>query len=210
MSTSSTRQMTGRPGSGSPETLLGVADRLMDLHPGYRVEIVGGSIRIAPLPDPGHARTLSDLMLAFTAVELHGDTSEVLQAIGLWLPTGPEDFAIPDLSVVDSGLEDHRVQFNCYAPTAFRLVTEVTYLNFQQDLRDKVTAYAEAKIPVYVIVDRKHNRLHVLTDAVGADYVNHRIHAPGEQIVLPESIGAEVKLDVSAVLRAGERKRTTS
>lgn len=136
--------------------------------------------------------------------------SEVLQAIGLWLPAGPEDYAIPDLSLVDADFEEHLMQYNCYDPAVFRLVLEVTSSNYQQDLRNKVTAYAEAKIPVYVIVDRKHNRLHVLTDPVGGDYVNHRVHAPGEQIVLPESIGAEVKLDVSAMLKAGEPRKANS
>ncbi|MFD4111981.1 hypothetical protein ACFWSJ_00830 [Streptomyces niveus] len=51
--------------------------------------------------------------------------------------------------------------------------------------------------------------VHVLTDPVGADYTSHRVHAPGEHVVLPDSIGAEVKLDVSAVLRAGEPKKDT-
>lgn len=195
------------PASGSSETLLTAADHLMDQYPGYRIEVIGGVIRIAPLPDGCHARTLSDLMFAFAAVDLHGGESEVLQAIGLWLPTGPEDFAIADLVVVDSDLDDRMVQFNCYDPAAFRLVLEVTYLNFQQDLRDKVAAYAAAEIPVYVIVDREHQRLHVLTRPGAGVYASHRIHAPGEQVVLPDSIGAEVKLDVSAVLQVGEPRK---
>jgi Uma2 family endonuclease len=71
-----------------------------------------------------------------------------------------------------------------------------------------VTAYAEAKVPVYVIVDRKHQRLHVLTDPAGDTYENHRPHAPGELVTLPDSIGAEVTLDVAAILTAG-RPRTS-
>lgn len=129
--------------------------------------------------------------------------------MGLWLPGGPEDFAIPDLAVVDADFEEHLIQFNCYDPVVFRLVLEVTSSNYQQDLRNKVTAYAEARIPIYVIVDRKHNRLHVLTEPVAGDYTSHRIHAPGEQILLPDSIGAEVKLDVSALLKAGEPRKAT-
>ncbi|MFE5840751.1 Uma2 family endonuclease [Streptomyces niveus] len=209
LSTNAAGRSAGLTEGACGDTLLGVADRLMDRCPGNRVEIIGGVIRIAPLPDASHARTLTDLTQAFVAAESHGAGSEVLQAIGLWLPTGPEDFAIPDLALVDADFEDHLVQFNCYAPAAFRLVAEVTYLNFQHDLRDKVTAYADAKIPVYVIVDRKHGRLHVLTDPVAGDYTSHRVHAPGEHVVLPDSIGAEVKLDVSAVLRAGEPKKAT-
>lgn len=61
-----------------------------------------------------------------------------------------------------------------------------------------------AKIPVYVIVDRKHDRLHVLTGLVEGGYDKHRLHARGQRVTLPESIGAEVTLDVSAVLAAAE------
>lgn len=209
MSTKETDRSTGLPNNPPAATLLGVADHLMDQYCIYRVEIIGGAIRVAPLPDGDHARILTDLTLALIEVELRGDKPEVFQAIGLWLPTGPEDFAIPDLAVVDADFEDHLVQFNCYAPAAFRLVVEVTYLNFQQDLRDKVAAYAEAEIPVYVIVDREHDRLRVLTEPVAGDYTRHRVHARGEQVVLPGSVGAEVMLDVAAVLDARRPDRTS-
>ncbi|MFI9584510.1 hypothetical protein ACIHCQ_22335 [Streptomyces sp. NPDC052236] len=56
------------------------------------------------------------------------------------------------------------------------------------------------------ILDRKHSRVHVLTEPVANGYDNNRIHAAGEEITLPESIGAEVKLDVAALLKAGARK----
>ncbi|TXL87388.1 Uma2 family endonuclease [Streptomyces sp. IB2014 016-6] len=197
------------PYDGAPESLLEAADSLMERQPGFRVEIIGGVITVAPPPDGAHARALRKLARPFEDAGLDEGETEVLQAIGLWLPAGPEDFAIPDLSLVDADFEEHLMQYNCYDPAVFRLVLEVTSSNYQQDLRNKVTAYAEAEIPVYVIVDRKHSRLHVLTDPVAGDYASHRIHAPGEQIVLPESIGAEVKLDVSAVLKTGEPRNAT-
>lgn len=197
------------PWDGPPASQLKTADSLVEQFPGYRVEIIGGVITVAPPPDGAHARALRKLARPFEDAGLDEGESEVLQAIGLWLPGGPEDFAIPDLSLVDADFEEHLMQYNCYDPAVFRLVLEVTSSNYQQDLRNKVTAYAEAKIPVYVIVDRKHNRLHVLTEPVAGDYAGHRIHAPGEQIVLPDSIGAEIKLDVSAVLEAGQPKKAT-
>ncbi|MET9553377.1 Uma2 family endonuclease [Streptomyces sp. NPDC006645] len=198
-----------QPWDSSEESQLKTADSLMEQLPGFRVEIIGGVITVAPPPDGDHASVLTDVMIPFLAVGAHGQESKVLQNVGLWLSAGSEDFAIPDLALVDADFEEHLIEYNCYAPAVFRLVLEVTSNNYQQDLRNKVTAYAEAKIPVYVIVDRKHGRLHVLTDPVSGDYASHRIHAPGEQVVLPESIGAEVKLDVSAVLRAGETKKST-
>jgi Uma2 family endonuclease len=190
-----------RPHENRP--LIAEANRLMDRNPGYRVEIIGGQLLVTPPPDGPHGVALTDFMLPLAAAGLHGAESKVVQGIGLWLPTGAEDYAIPDLSLVDADFTDHWVENNCYDPACFRLVVEVTSSNYRTDLRDKVRAYASAKIPVYVIVDRKHQRLHVLTDPAGDDYENHRPYSPGETVTLPGSIGAEVTLDVERILEAG-------
>ncbi|MFI6852076.1 Uma2 family endonuclease [Streptomyces sp. NPDC050416] len=183
--------------------LIAEANRLMERNPGYRVEIIGGQILASPPPDGPHGDVLTDLTSPFIAAGLHGTESRLIQGIGLWLPTGTEDYAIPDLSLVDADYRDHLIENNCYGPVCFRLVLEVTSSNYRADLRTKVTAYAEAKVPVYVVVDRKHQRLHVLTDPVGDTYASHRPHAPGELVTLPDTIGAEVTLDVAAILEAG-------
>ncbi|MFI7308269.1 Uma2 family endonuclease [Streptomyces hygroscopicus] len=189
-----------------PLTLLEQANQLMEQHPGCRVEIIGGVITVAPPPDYPHARVLTRLMKPFLAAGLDGEETEVAQGVGVWLPTGPEDYAIPDLVVVDADIDEHLVENNCYDPVAFRLVLEVTSNNYNNDLRNKVTAYAEAKIPVYLIVNRKHDRVHVLTDPVAEGYDTHRVHARGERITLPDSVGAEVTLEVSTLLDAGQRR----
>lgn len=184
--------------------LIAEANRLMDRLPGYRVEIIGGQILVTPPPDGPHARALTKLMRLFLAAGLDDGETEVLQGIALWLPTDTEDYAIPDLAIVDSDFDDHLIENNCYDPVCFRLVLEVTSSNWKTDLKTKVASYADAKVPVYVIVDRKHQRLHVLTDPAGDDYATHRIHSPGQLITLPDSIGAEVTLDVAEILQAGD------
>jgi Uma2 family endonuclease len=189
-----------------PVTLTAIADEIMERHPGYRVEIIGGNLLVTPAPDGAHARALTNLMIPFIAAGLHGGETAVLQGIGLWLPLEEEDYAIPDLVVVDADFEDRLVENNAYDPVCFRLVLEVTSKNWKNDLKTKVAAYARANIPVYVIVDRRHQRLHVLTDPVGDTYENHRPHAPGELVTLPDSVGAEVTLDVEDILGAGQRK----
>ncbi|MGW2703554.1 Uma2 family endonuclease [Streptomyces sp. NPDC001340] len=194
-----------RPSGDRP--LIAEANRIMERFPGYRVEIIGGQLLVSPPPDGAHARALTDLMVPFLTAGLHGPESQVLQGIGLWLPAGVEDYAIPDLVVVDADFEEHFVENNCYDPVCFRLVLEVTSSNYRTDLRTKVAAYAEAKVPVYVIVDRKHQRLHVLTDPAGDKYENHRPHAPGEMVALPDSLGAKVTLDVAEILAAGHPRR---
>jgi Uma2 family endonuclease len=186
--------------------LIAEANRLADRNPGNRVEIIGGLIIMSPPPDGAHAAALTDLMVPFIAAGLHGTESMVLQGIGLWLSSGAEDYAIPDLALVDADFQEHLVENSCYDPIAFRLVLEVTSSNYQADLRTKVAAYAGSNVPVYVIVDRKHQRLHVLTDPAEGTYANHRVHAPGELVTLPDSLGAKVTLDVAEILKADQPK----
>ncbi|CAM5720277.1 Membrane protein OS=Streptomyces microflavus OX=1919 GN=Smic_46300 PE=4 SV=1 [Streptomyces microflavus] len=190
-----------------PEPLLGTANRLMDRLPGYRVEIIGGMITVAPLRDGPHANALTTVMVPLLAAGLDNGETEVLQGIGLWLPSGPEDYVIPDLAIVDADLDEHLIANNCYNPACFRLVLEVTSGNYQTDLRHKVIAYAQAKIPGCVIVDRKHGRVHVLTEPLPGGYDRHEVYAPGQEAPLPASIGAEVTLDVAELVRAGRPKR---
>ncbi|BDH08209.1 Uma2 family endonuclease [Streptomyces seoulensis] len=187
--------------------LIAEANRLMERNPGYRVEIIGGQLLVSPPPDGPHGVAMTDVMLPFASAGLHGTESKIVAGIGLWLPTGADDYAIPDVSLVDSDYRDHYVGNNCYAPVCFRLVVEVTSSNYRTDLRTKVAAYAEAKVPVYVIVDRKHERLHVLSRPVGDTYESHRPHTPGELVVLPDSIGAKVTLDAAAIIEAGRPQR---
>ncbi|WP_328438888.1 Uma2 family endonuclease [Streptomyces sp. NBC_00457] len=184
--------------------LIAEANRVMERLRGQRVEIIEGLIVVTPLPDLGHARALKKLARPFEVAGLDEDETEVHQGIGVWLPDGPEDYAIPDLCVVDADIDDQLIENNCYDPAAFRLVLEVTSSNWQADLRAKVKAYAQAKIPVYVIVNRKHQRLHVLTDPAGDTYENHRPYVPGEIATLPDTLGAKVTLDVDEILKAGQ------
>ncbi|MET8977828.1 Uma2 family endonuclease [Streptomyces sp. NPDC004539] len=152
---------------------------------------------VSPLRgDAPHSEVLTDLMRAFFAA---GHDEKVLLGVGIWLPTGPEDYAVPDLSLVSADIDSHLVENNCYAPACFRLVLEVTSDNWRTDLHTKVGAYAAAGVPVYVVVDREHERLHVFTEPAGDTYASHHVHAPGETAVL----GADVTVDVSAVLEAG-------
>jgi Uma2 family endonuclease len=181
--------------------LLEEASRLSAQLPGYRVEILEGQIVVSPPPDGPHAQSMTDLVFAFAT--LHGGGTWILPGAGVWLDSGPSDFAIPDLAVVDAEYRAHLAEFNCYDPAVFRMVLEVTSSNYRTDLKAKVSAYANVKIPVYLIINRKKQRIHLLTEPLDDDYSSHRVFAPGERITLPASVGAEVELDVEAILAAG-------
>ncbi|MFJ3661980.1 Uma2 family endonuclease [Streptomyces sp. NPDC090119] len=190
-----------------PFSLTAIAAEIMERHPGYRVEIIGGHLLVTPSPDAPHARALTSLMRPFLAAGLDDGETEVFQNISIWLPGG-EDYAIPDLVVVDGDIDDHLIEGTAYDPACLRLVLEVTSGNWKDDLKTKVGAYAQAKVPVYVVVDRKHQRLHVLTEPIEGTYATHRIHSPGETVDLPDTIGAKVTLDVAAIIEAGRPRRS--
>ncbi|ADI09144.1 integral membrane protein [Streptomyces bingchenggensis BCW-1] len=179
-------------------SLIDIAETVFQNLPGYRPEILGGQLIVTPPADPPHAESLTNLTLAFAA--LHQGETRVVQAVGIWLPTGEEDYAIPDLAVVDADHRDHMAPYNCIDPAVFRMVFEVTSSNWRDDLDRKPSHYARAGVPVYVIGDRKHGEVIVLTDPHDGEYRTRSVHRPGESFVLPESIGAKVELEVDSLL----------
>ncbi|MFD0264464.1 Uma2 family endonuclease [Kitasatospora indigofera] len=181
-------------------TLLEAADLIADQLVGYRVEIIGSQIAVTPPASGSHGDALTDIMIPFWEAGLHGSQSRVIQAIGIWLPDGPFDYAVPDLALVDADYEEHRAERNCYDPAVFRLVLEVTSTNHAYDLKVKPAAYASAGVPVYVIVDRKNRKVMVLTDPSDGEYRLHAVHHPGQSFELPASVGAPVTLSVDTVL----------
>ncbi|MET8539335.1 Uma2 family endonuclease [Kitasatospora sp. NPDC004799] len=183
-------------------TLLETAELFSRQLVGHRVEILGGQITVTPPPGGQHGDSLTSVSLPFLVAGLHGETTRLIQGIGLWLPGGPSDYAIPDMSIVDADYADHLIERNCYDPVIFRLVLEVTSSNYLVDLKVKPVLYAEAEVPVYVIVDRKNLKVMVLTDPQDGEYRVHAVHHPGQTFTLPESIGAAVTLSVDDVLIA--------
>ncbi|WP_197363509.1 Uma2 family endonuclease, partial [Streptomyces clavuligerus] len=180
------------PWDSEPEiNLLDEADRLSEENPGWRVEIIGGNLTMAPSPDSRHARVLTDLMVPFIMAGLHGKETLVLQNVDIALPGGPSDYATPDLVVVDADIEDHVTEKNCHDAAIVHLAVEVTSSNYNHDLRTKVNAYAEAGIPVYLIINRKHGRVHLLTAPNGDTYESHQVYAPGQSLTLPAFVGPE-------------------
>ncbi|GAB2896966.1 Uma2 family endonuclease [Streptomyces mayteni] len=178
-------------------TLLDLAETVYQHMPGYRPEIIGGQLTVNPPADGDHAVSLTGLTLALAA--LHGKDSRVTQAVGLWLPNG-EDFVVPDLAVVDEDFRDHLIAYNCYSPGIFRMVVDITSTNYASDTVDKPLAYAGAKVPVYLIGDRKNREAVLLTEPRQGTYRRRAVYRPGESFALPESVGAKIEIEVDALI----------
>ncbi|MET8136049.1 MULTISPECIES: Uma2 family endonuclease [unclassified Streptomyces] len=181
-------------------TLSEAADLLSRALPGHRVEILQGRLTVTPPPDGSHALSLSWLVVAFDRAGARDAGLRYVQGVGLWLPTLPADFAIPDFSIVDEDFRDALVQKNCYAPNVFRLVVEVTSSNWSDDLGPKVECYAEAGIPVYIVADRKHDEVLLHRDPVDGKYAAPERYKRGQSFPVPESVGVVLDLSVDTLL----------
>ncbi|KPI07872.1 Uma2 family endonuclease [Streptomyces mirabilis] len=181
-------------------TLGEAAEQLSRALPGHRVEILQGRLIATPPPDGSHALSLSWLVEAFGGAGARKAGLRYVQGIGLWLPALPDDYAIPDFSVVDEDFRDALVQKNCYAPNVFRLVMEVTSSNWSDDLGPKVESYAEAGIPVYIVVDRKHDEVLLYQDPVDGKYDAPQRFKRGQSVPVPDSVGVSLDLAVDTLL----------
>ncbi|MFD4758786.1 Uma2 family endonuclease [Streptomyces sp. NPDC058439] len=180
------------------------AERLSSQLPGHRVEILKGSIVVTAPPDGPHQETLFDVGYGFRRAGGWEAGFKAVAGIGLWLPTGRDDYAIPDLSIVDADYRDAVVEKNCYAPHVFHLVLEVTSSNWGNDLATKVETYAEARIPEYVVVDRKHDQVLVYANPESDEYRTCSTYKRGMLFVLASALGVSLELSVDRLLDGDE------
>ncbi|MGW5970242.1 Uma2 family endonuclease [Streptomyces sp. NPDC055186] len=181
-------------------TLGEAADQLARALPGHRVEILQGRLTVTPPPDGSHQLALTKIGRAFDRAGITETGLEYVQGVGLWLPTLPADFAIPDFSVVDEDFRDAYVTKNHYAPDVFRLVVEITSSDWSDDLGPKVECYAQAGIPAYLVVDRKHDEVLLYTEPAEGKYPGPQRFKRGQDVALPEPVGVHVELSVDTLL----------
>ncbi|MEU0676383.1 Uma2 family endonuclease [Streptomyces sp. NPDC006172] len=181
-------------------SLLDAADRLWEELPGHRVEILNGSIVVTPPPDGPHQQSCYEVAYLFRDAGAREAGLRAIPGIGLWLPTGPSDCAVPDVSVVDADYQDALVEYNCYAPHVFRLVMEVTSTNWSNDTIIKLGVYAQANLPVYVVVDRAHDEVLLYTNPRDGKYPDPKRYRRGQTVPVPESVGISLDLSVDALL----------
>ncbi|MFD4260908.1 Uma2 family endonuclease [Streptomyces sp. NPDC058534] len=181
-------------------TLGEAADQLARALPGHRVEILQGRLTVTPPPDGSHQLALTKLGRAFDRAGIVEAGYEYVQGVGLWLPTLPADFAIPDFSIVDEDFRDAHVTKNYYAPNVFRLVVEITSSNWSDDLGPKVECYAQAGIPAYLVVDRKHDEVLLYTEPADGTYSDPQRFKRGHDVPVPESVGVALDLHVDTLL----------
>ncbi|MFF9013014.1 Uma2 family endonuclease [Streptomyces sp. NPDC014870] len=159
---------------------------------GWRVELIRGQIHVTEIGDGQHASIVAELRDQLfersreSALSCYG-------AIGLDLPgpSGGTDHVVPDLTVAPKG--SHRDRLVWHAPGPVLLVAEVTSASTAGRDRDqKARGYADAGIPLYLLIDREADEVVVHAEPLDGGYAARTVHRVGTVVALPSPLGFEV------------------
>ncbi|NML50592.1 Uma2 family endonuclease [Streptomyces sp. R302] len=119
---------------------------------GSKVEIIDGIIVVTPPPAAAHNRIVEKVhRRLYTVVP---DDWGVYETQGVAHPSRGRLY-VPDLLVIPERIMDELEGGESAPLTAAELVVEVTSLsNASYDRLNKAAAYAEAKVPLYLLIDR--------------------------------------------------------
>jgi Uma2 family endonuclease len=126
-----------------------------DAGDGIRYELLDGAFVVTPTPTFRHQRVVLRLAQALDAV-VPTDVSVCVAPLDVYLPTG--DILQPDVFVVDhaAGVDD-KVQ----GGVPLLAVEVLSPSSRRRDVGDKLTAYRDAGVPTYWVVDPINPRLRV-------------------------------------------------
>ncbi|WP_405013657.1 Uma2 family endonuclease [Kitasatospora sp. NBC_01539] len=169
-----------------PEEFEELARSAARIGEGLRVELINGRLGVKPVPDGDHGRIVQWLM----RLCIQARPELWLHDQGLRIRTYRGGHARPDGVLAPS---EAFVGQGEWAPTEPVLMAlEVTSYDSDTDRRDRVDkprAYAEAGIPVYLLVDRDSGEVTVYSEPDGVRYEQCRTVPFGRPVLLPEPVG---------------------
>ncbi|RKT18723.1 Uma2 family endonuclease [Streptomyces sp. 1114.5] len=153
---------------------------------GIRLEFINGKLGIKPVPDGDHGRIIQWL----NRICIQARPELYVHDQGLKIQGYRGGFARPDGTLADA---DAFVGRGDWATTEdVLMVAAVTSFDSETDRRDRVEkprAYAEASIPVYLLIDRDSAEVVVHSQPDGVRYESVRILPFGKAVHLPEPVG---------------------
>ena len=157
-----------------PEELL---DSL-ELPPGYKAELVGRQIIVTPPPTNEHQSYVAEVTHDLNVAGWHTSGTT-----GLITPLGR---FIPDLTVARKEFFRATPLDHWLNPSGVALVVEVTSSNPEKDREDKRRGYAEAEIPLYLLIDRKAKETVLFSKPENGDYAVADRRPIDESVPLPD------------------------
>lgn len=171
---------------GVPTEFL-LADFLA-FHPpeGYRAELIDGEIVVTPPPDGNHQRGIWHILeqvirSSSTRMQYSGQSGLVVPSRGI----PDEGRFMPDAIFAPAELDVFHDAPSWMSPDGIELVLEVTSSRADLDRNEKRYAYAEAGIPLYLLVDRQRRKVTLFSHPAHGDYSRMSVVPFGYKLDLP-------------------------
>lgn len=179
---------------------------------GARVEVIEGKIVVSPAPAFDHGGIVQDVTEAFALAKAedpgYGWTCQQNARLDLVSLEGTSGFE-PDLVVGETATikAARQARLGCVVSDEFELVLEVTSPSsaeydrppVSRDQKSKWSAYAQAGIPYYLLIDRDPKVaqavLYMIPDAATEAYLDKQVWAFGETITLLDPFGVKIPTD---------------
>jgi Uma2 family endonuclease len=164
--------------------------------PGHRVELVDGQIVVSPSPSRRHAHAVTELIDQLIEAKRRGWQRDTNLTVHM---SGTRERLVPDLIVAPAdapGFGDDEV-----LSTGVLLVAEVVSPSSRrQDRETKNRAYAQGRIPLYLLIDRfaEPPAVTLFSEPAEAGYRRSQTAAAGERLRIPEPFG--ISLDTARLL----------
>lgn len=175
---------TPTPSSATPSLLETFLE--LDTPPGYRAELINREIIVVPPPDGHH----EDIIGRITR-RLYRKAPEQLLVLGNKGLITPRGRFVPDLVVAPEGA------FRDAPPWAdwvgVELVGEITSSDSTRDRKAKRIGYAEAGIPLYLLVDRDRELTVLYSEPEKGDYTITLAVPFGKKLALPTPLDLELE-----------------
>ncbi|TDC26472.1 Uma2 family endonuclease [Streptomyces sp. 8K308] len=161
---------------------------------GYRAELIEGEIVVSPPPYGHHEHVIARIIR-----QIHKHSRQEMLCSGhkgLVLPgiggLFPPNHVIPDLTVVPEEPGVFKGAPPWMEAEGVALVVEVTSSKPDRDRIDKRRAYAQAGIPLYLLVDRDQETVTLFGRPERDDYAKVVPAAFGRSVPLPDPFGFEL------------------
>jgi Uma2 family endonuclease len=161
---------------------------------GYRAELIDGEIVVTPPPNGNHERCITRLVEqvlknSATPMDFSGNK-------GLVLP-GPDGgpHVIPDLTFVPRTLDLFLDALPWMPSLGVAMVVEVTSSSPDRDRKTKRRAYAAARVPLYLLIDREERQVTLFDDPRRDDYATRFVAAFGSSVRLPPPFSFTLETD---------------
>ncbi|WP_439676316.1 Uma2 family endonuclease [Embleya sp. MST-111070] len=162
------------------QLFFALSERLHD----YRVEFIDRETRVSPPPDGDHETLIWRLARQLARFDV-GDRFDAAMNKGVQTPAG--DRVVPDITVTASGAM--RGAESWMPSDGVLLVVEVTSTAPGRDRFTKRQVYAEAAIPLYLLIDRTESKLTLFTEPEKGNYTGRVEVGFGKLLPMPDPFG---------------------